>query len=157
MRVRRTSSVVSAAAAAVAVALAPGIAAAMTPAPSPDVVTVTASAVARPFVVRVGLSGTTVSMPSRLRAGTYVVHVSTTDQMNELQVVRPPSTLSRTRFVALWHAWWNSGAGTTSSWRAWRTSATFVGGAQVVPRSARYLNRTPGGVGTFAITLRPGR
>jgi len=108
----------------------------------------------RPFVLHVGLAGSVVTMPSSLRAGTYVVHASTTDVSSELQVVRPPSTLTRSRFVALWHDWWLSQSPTT--WNRWRTAATFLGGAQVVPRSVPNLNRTPAGLGTFAITLRPG-
>lgn len=157
MTISRTSLVAAAAAAAITVSIAPVSADARSmPISAPASVRAVVAPV-RPYVLRVGLSGTTVLMPSRLHAGTYFVHVSTTDQVNELQVVRPPRRLSRTRFVSLWRAWWNRGdTGPGNTWKAWRTSATFVGGAQVVNRSLPYLNRTPGGVGTFAITLRPG-
>ncbi|HEU4676438.1 MAG TPA: hypothetical protein VFS29_10640 [Motilibacteraceae bacterium] len=147
---RRIAAAVGLAVAAAGLAAVPAVQASGATAPSSSASTT----VVRPWTLGIGLEGTAVTMPSRLRAGTYIVHATTTDRVNEVQFVRPPQTLSTSRFVTLWRTWWNHQ--TDRNWHAWRTSATFVGGAQVVPNSLPGLPRTPAGQGTFAITLRPG-
>lgn len=98
-----------------------------------------------------------VTMPTRLVAGTYYVHVNTPDEVNSIQVVRPPSTLSRARFSALYMNYFNALLkgkyipAIQTAYNRWRTSATFVGGAQ------SWGIKVPYREGVFAITLWPGR
>jgi hypothetical protein len=99
-------------------------------------------------------------MPSRLVAGTYLVKVTTRDAQSEVQVVRPSRSLTTAAFAARWARWYsltNHGKDSRAAFQTWRTSATFVGGAWVVPRATTSHAQTPGGVGTFQITLNPGR
>lgn len=122
--------------------------------------TVTAAPRIRSLTVSVSNGITT--MPSRLLAGTYFVHVTTADAQASLQVVRAPAMLS----LATWYARYVACATYTPGesvqtsvrqCRYWRTSATFVGGAHVVRTSAYAALANPGGRATFAITLAPGR
>ena len=124
------------------------------------VTTTTAAPRIRSLTVSVSKGVTT--MPSRLLAGTYYVHLTTTDADASLQVVRAPATLS----LATWYAryvacaTYTPGESLSTSLRQcryWRTSATFVGGANVVRSSAYGALVNPGGRATFAITLAPGR
>lgn len=110
----------------------------------------------------VDVSKGVVTMPSRLLAGTYYVHVTTKDASASLQVVRAPSNLS----LATWYARYVACATTSpgETWqtsvrqcRYWRTSATFVGGAEVLRTTAYREIPDPGGRATFAITWTPGR
>ncbi|MFN8158465.1 MAG: hypothetical protein U0R68_13695 [Candidatus Nanopelagicales bacterium] len=127
--------------------------------------TVTAPvAVAAPRIrsLTVSVSKGVVTMPSRLAAGTYYIHVTTRDPDASLQVVRRPVGLSlatwRQRFLAC-----NSvtpgepSQGIVRRCRYWRTSATFVGGANVVRTSSSGTFSNPGGRATFALTLSPGQ
>ena len=112
--------------------------------------------------LRISLAGGTTTMPARLLAGTYYVHVSTTDARSAVQVVRPAASLSLTTWYARFLACARPSAGTSSSTilrrcRAWRTSASFVGGAGVVRVPGYRLFVNPGRRGTFAMTLAPGR
>lgn len=110
----------------------------------------------------VDVSKGVVTMPSRLLAGTYYVHITTKDADASLQVVRRPANLSlatwRARFLAC-HTWSPGETQQTSlrQCRYWRTSATFVGGANVVRSSRWGMLPNPGGRATFAITLAPGQ
>jgi len=106
-------------------------------------------------------SGGAVTMPARLYAGTYYVHVTTTNQWNRLQVVRPPRGLTKASFYALYRAWWTTvprgSAASRAAFTRWSTSVTFVGGATVSRDGDSFALGTPRGIGTFAITLSPGR
>ncbi|HET7900919.1 MAG TPA: hypothetical protein VFL59_06990 [Candidatus Nanopelagicales bacterium] len=112
--------------------------------------------------LNVAVSGGVTTMPTRLMAGTYYVHLSTLDSGASLQVVRPPSTLSLASWYARYlacatHSPGESYATSVRQCRYWRTSATFVGGANVVRVSTYDQLVNPGGRATFAITLAPGR
>lgn len=166
LRVRRPTLLL--AAAALLAALAPSTTASAAEAPTRSTSTVASSsthaaATTTPRIrsLTVSVSKGVVTMPSRLAAGTYYVHVTTPDASAPLQVVRPPSYLS----LATWFArdvacrTYTRGESWETSLRQcrfWRTSATFVGGAQVTRVAADAL-LNPGGRATFAITLAPGR
>ncbi|MEO6144842.1 MAG: hypothetical protein ABIP19_12770 [Dermatophilaceae bacterium] len=157
MRIRRNASIIVAAMLAFSAVSGQALAAPALSAPPTASATATAL---RPWTLNVGLYKGTVTMPSTLRAGTWVMHVNSTDAQAELQAVRPPSTLTRNGFVARWRAWWAaqnvSGTSAFTTWNAWRQSVTFVGGGVAVPHSIPGASRSPVGAGTFAITLRPG-
>jgi hypothetical protein len=111
----------------------------------------------------VAVHGDVVVVPSHLQAGTYVVTVSTSDADGAtLQVARPGDRLTPQRFVDLQDAYYAAATpgrhDIELAFRRWRTSVTFLGGATAVPAQMTYgYARTPGGVGTFAVTLAPGR
>ena len=74
------------------------------PAPSavraPAAAAATTTTTARPRTIYISLSHDIVTMPTTVRAGTYYVQVRTTDAMNGVTVVRPPSTLTPSAFYA---------------------------------------------------------
>jgi hypothetical protein len=111
----------------------------------------------------VAVHGDVVVVPSHLQAGTYVVTVSTSDADGAtLQVARPGDRLTPQRFVDLQDAYYAAATSghhdIETAFRRWRTSVTFLGGATAVPAAMTFgYTRTPGGVGTFAVTLAPGR
>lgn len=116
---------------------------------------------AGPRYLSVAISKGLVTMPSRILAGTYYVHVKTADLGAGLQVVRPPQGnpgYTPTKFYAAWTAFHAhaDGPGAATTFRSWRTAVTFIGGAQVAPHTQLGFARTPAGVGTFAITLSAG-
>lgn len=122
----------------------------------------TASAPPRIRSLTVSVSKGVVTMPSRLPAGTYYIHVTTVDADASLQVVRRPAGLA----LATWYQRFLScstvtqgepSQGIVRRCRYWRTSATFVGGANVVRTSSSGTFPNPGGRATFAITLSPGQ
>lgn len=122
----------------------------------------TATAAPRIRSLTIGVSKGVVTMPSRLTAGTYYVHVTTADAEASLQVVRRPVGLA----LATWYQRFLScstvtqgepSQGIVRRCRYWRTSATFVGGANVVRSSRNGAFPNPGGRATFAITLSPGQ
>lgn len=122
----------------------------------------TATTAPRIRSLTIGVSKGVVTMPSRLAAGTYYVHVTTTDANASLQVVRRPVGLSlatwRQRFLACNSVTPGEPSQTiVRRCRYWRTSATFVGGANVVRTSTSGTFPNPGGRATFALTLSPGQ
>lgn len=109
--------------------------------------------------------GTDVTVPTQLAAGTYVVQVSTPDPHDNgtVQVARPGDGLTREKFLRLQKEAQppseDDVAAFRAAYRRWRTSATFLGGGTAQPTRVKgnVRNPTPGGVGTFAVTLEPGR
>ncbi len=143
--------------------------------------TATATATASPIMagartLEVRVDGTTTLMPAtELSAGTYVVHVATTNAVGPqaLQVARPVGTLTRKQFVARYRTWLAAATVTNThahlaphqtlvrnarivdTFARWRQSVTFLGGATGTATTSEPA--VVPATGYFAVDLEPGR